>query len=296
MTPLRQRMLDDMRMRNLAPGTRDHYVRAVARFAKHFNRSPDQLGPEHVREYLLHLIRVGASWSLYNVVRGGILFFYRVTLNRKDWAFGEIACAKNRPHLPVVLSREEVNQLLDAAPDLRHQAILSLIYATGLRVSEVAALAVGDIDSQRMVVRVGHGKGDKDRYVMLSPKVLELLRAYWRAYQPKGWLFVGEAPGRHLNTRTVQLACRDAARAAGLTKVVTPHVLRHTFATHLLEGGTNLRTIQVLLGHRSLQTTARYLYVSMEAVTGTVSPFDRLDAPVASPAPAAEVHRDAPSP
>jgi site-specific recombinase XerD len=282
-------MLDDMRMRNLAPATQGHYVRAVARLARHFNRPPDRLGPEHVREYLLHLVRGGASRSLYNVARGGILFFYRVTLGRKDWEFGEVACAKNRPRLPVVLGREEVARFLDAAPDLRHRAILSLIYATGLRVSEVAALAVGDIDSRRMVVRVGHGKGDKDRYVMLSPKVLGLLREYWRAYRPDGWLFAGEVPGRHLNTRTVRLACREAGRAAGLAKAVTPHVLRHTFATHLLEDGANLRTIQVLLGHRSLQTTARYLYVSMGAVTGTVSPFDRLGSPVASPA--AEVPR-----
>jgi site-specific recombinase XerD len=276
-------MLDDMRMRNLAAGTQGHYVRAVARFARHFRQSPDRLGPEHVREYLLHLIRQGASWSLYNVTRGGLLFFYRVTLNRKDWEFGAIACAKNRPHLPVVLSREEVTLFLAAVTDLRHKAILSLIYATGLRVSEVAALTVGDIDSRRMVVRVGHGKGNKDRYVMLSPKVLELLREYWRAYRPAGWLFVGEAAGRHLNTRTVQRACQLASRAAGVTKAVTPHVLRHTFATHLLEDGVNLRTIQVLLGHRSLQTTARYLYVSLEAVTGTVSPFDRLSTPAASP-------------
>ncbi|MBY0458789.1 MAG: site-specific integrase [Gemmataceae bacterium] len=284
MTPLRQRMLDDMRMRNMAPSTRDHYVRAVARFARHFNRSPDLLGPEHVRQYLLHLIRGGASWSLCNVTRGGLLFFYRVTLGRTDGAFGGIACAKNRPRLPVVLSREEVARLLAAAPDLRHRAVLSLIYATGLRVSEAVALAVGDIDSQRMVVRVARGKGDKDRYVMLSAKALELLRAYWRAYRPTDWLFAGEAPGRHLNARTVQLACRDAARAAGLAKAVTPHVLRHTFATHLLEGGANLRTIQVLLGHRSLQTTARYLYVSAEAVAGTVSPFDRLTPAAAPPA------------
>jgi len=288
MTPLRQRMRDDMRMRNLAPGTQDHYVRAVARFARHFRQSPDRLGPDHVREYLLHLIRRGASWSLYNVTRAGILFFYRVTLRRTDAGFGEIACAKNRPHLPVVLGRDEVARLLAAAADLRHKALLGLLYATGLRVAEVAALTVEDIDSQRMVVRVGHGKGNEDRYVMLSPKVLELLRGYWRTYRPTGWLFAGDVAGRHLNTRTVQRACELAGRAAGLAKAVTPHVLRHTFATHLLEDGVNVRTIQVLLGHRSLQTTARYLAVSMEAVTGTVSPFDRLSPPAPSPTPPVE--------
>lgn len=276
MTPLRQRLLDDMRMRNLSANTQDAYVRVVAAFAKHFNMSPDLLGPSHVREYLLHLLRRKAAWSTYNQARCALHFFYRVTL-RKDWAPGEIVCAKSPKRLPVILSRDEVRRLLTAARRIKTRAMLTTLYATGLRVSELVGLKVADIDSQRMVIRVRQGKGQKDRYVMLSEKLLAVLREYWRARRPTDWLFPGDDPAKPLSRRVVQRNCDAAAGRAGLTKSVSPHALRHAFATHLLEAGTDLRTIQTLLGHQNLRTTALYTYVSPEKVSATKSPFDTLD-------------------
>lgn len=276
MTPLRQRFLDDLRMRNLAANTQDAYVRVVAAFAKHFHTSPDRLGQEHVREYLLHLIRRKAAWSTYNQARCALHFFYRVTLG-KDWSPGEIVCAKPPKRLPVILSRDEVRRLLAAARRLKTRTMLTTIYATGLRVSELVGLKVADIDSRRMVVRVRQGKGQKDRYVMLSGKLLDVLRAYWREYRPADWLFPGDDPAKPLHRRVVQQHCYIAARRAGLAKRVSPHALRHAFATHLLEAGTDIRTIQALLGHRSLRTTALYTYVSPEKVSSTRSPLDALD-------------------
>lgn len=276
MTPLRQRMLDDMRMRNLSASTQDAYVRMVAAFARHFNQSPDQLGPDHVREYLLRLIRRKVAWSTYNVARCALHFFYRITLG-KDWSPGEIVCAKPPKRLPVILSRDEVRRLLAAPRRIKTRAMLTTLYATGLRVSELVGLKVADIDSQRMVIRVQHGKGQKDRYVMLSEKLLAVLREYWRKHRPTNWLFPGDDPAKPLTRRVVQKNCYVAARRAGLTKTVSPHALRHAFATHLLEAGTDIRTIQALLGHRSLRTTALYTYVSPEKVSTTKSPFDTLD-------------------
>jgi integrase/recombinase XerD len=284
-TPLRQRMLDDMRMRNLSPHTQAAYVRAVAHFAQHFRRSPDQLDREHVRQYLLSLVERGVAWSTYNQVRCGLHFFYRVTL-KKDWPKEEIVCAKTPKQLPVVFSRAEVAQFLASIRNLKHRAMCATIYATGVRIAELLTLQVADIDSRRMVVRVRHGKGGKDRYVMLSPKLLELLREYWRAERPRQWLFPGRDADRPMNMYAFENICRYLSRQSGLTKRITPHRLRHSFATHLLEAGVNIRVIQALLGHRSLRTTALYTHVSPEGVIATQSPFDTLES-FAGPAPAA---------
>ncbi len=284
MTPLRQRMLDDMRMRNLSPRTQEAYIRAVAKFAQHFRKSPDQLDRNQVREYLLHLVRAKASWSLYNQVRCALHFFYRVTLG-KDWPKEEIVCAKNPKRLPVILSRDEMRQFFAAINRLKTRAMLMTLYAAGLRVSELVNLKISDIDSKRMVIRVDQGKGQKDRYVMLSAVLLGILREYWKKYQPTSWLFPGTDLNQPLEKRTVQKICGEVARRAGLRKHVSPHTLRHTFATHLLEAGTDIRTIQALLGHRSLRTTALYTYVSPEKIVATRSPLDTLEEVAASTTP-----------
>lgn len=285
MTPLRQRMIDDMRMRNLSPRTEDAYIRAVVAFAKHFGRSPEQLDSTHVREYLLMVARRKQSWSTYNVIRSALHFLYRVTL-KKDWAPGEIVCAKTPKRLPVILSREEVRRLLAGIRRIKTRTMLTTLYATGLRVGELVQLKASDIDSQRMTIRVRLGKGQKDRYVMLSPKLLALLRQYWKQHRPGDFLFPGTQPGKPLERRAVQFHCQQAARRVGLTKTVSPHTLRHAFATHLLEDGVDLRTIQVLLGHRSIRTTAMYTYVSPEKVRATTSPLDTLEAALpATPSP-----------
>jgi integrase/recombinase XerD len=285
MTPLRQRMIDDMRMRNLSPNTEAAYIRAVVAFAKHFGRSPEQLDSTHVREYLLLVARRKQSWSTYNVIRSALHFLYRVTL-KKDWAPGEIVCAKTPRRLPVILSREEVRRLLAGIRSIKTRAMLTTLYATGLRVSELVHLKASDIDSQRMTIRVRQGKGQKDRYVMLSPKLLTLLREYWKQHRPGDFLFPGDDPARPLERRTVQFHCKMAARRAGVAKTVSPHTLRHAFATHLLEDGVDLLTIQALLGHRSIRTTAMYTYVSPEKVRATTSPLDSLEAALpATPSP-----------
>jgi len=283
MTPLRQRFLDDMTMRNLSPSTRAAYVRAVAAFARHFGRSPEQLDSTHVREYLLLVVRRKGAWSTYNVIRCALHFLYRVTL-KADWSPGEIVCAKPPKRLPVILSRDEVRRLLAGIRRIKTRAMLTTLYATGLRVSELVHLKVGDIDSHRMTLRVRQGKGQKDRYVMLSPKLLALLREYWQADRPTDFLFPGDDSTRPLERRTVQFHCKMAARRASVTKTVSPHTLRHAFATHLLEDGVDLRTIQALLGHRSIRTTALYTYVSPEKVRTTTSPLDTLDTAVPEPA------------
>lgn len=278
MTPLRQRMSEDMQVRNLSPITQRDYLYAVARFAKHFGKPPDQLGAEEIRAYQLHLISKRIAWSTLRVVVCALRFFYRVTLDR-DWIIQHHPYPRPERKLPVVLSLAEVQQFLEAIPNLKHRAALMTAYAAGLRVSEVVALKIADIDSQRMVIRIEQGKGRKDRYVMLSPRLLTILRTYWKIVRPKPWLFPGQESGQHLSVRTLQTACRNAAQDSGLTKPVTMHSLRHCFATHLLEKGTDLRTIQLLLGHRSLSTTARYLKVATSSVCSTSSPFDLLDGP-----------------
>jgi integrase/recombinase XerD len=276
-TPLRQRMLQDMQMRNLSPHTLEAYVRAVAKLAAYYNRSPDLLDLEQVRGSLVHLVGQRVSFSLFNQIRCALVFFYRVTLGR-DWRFDRIACQKQHKRLPVVLSQAEIAQFFAAIRRLKYRALFMAVYAAGLRVSEVVALRAEDIDSQRMVLRVCQGKGKKDRIVMLSPKLLEVLREYYKAFRPTASLFFGKDKERPLGTRTVLLGCRRIARRAGLLKRVTTHTLRHCFATHLLEAGVDLRTIQALLGHRSLRTTALYTYVSPERVAATPSPLDLLGA------------------
>jgi site-specific recombinase XerD len=234
------------------------------------------LGREEVRSYLLHLVHdKHVSWSSFNQTVAGLRFLYEVTLGREG-VMVHIACPKQPKKLPVVLSLDEVAHLFAAIVGLKHRAILMTAYAAGLRISEVVALRVDDIDSQRMVLRVRQAKGRRDRYVMLSPRLLALLREYWKAARPTEWLFPGDVPGRPLTAGTVHRVCVQAARDAGLGKHVTVHTLRHSFATHLLEAGTDIRTIQVLLGHRNLKTTAVYTHVSPLAMETTRSPLDRL--------------------
>src|SRR5512135_1849317 len=239
MTPLRQRMIEDMKLRNFAPRTIQVYVERVATFAKHFGKSPDRLGPADVRAYLLFLVnQKHASWSYYNQALCALRFLYRVTLGKK-WVLGGVVCPKQPKRLPVVLSPAEVTRFFEAIPGLKHRALLMTAYAAGLRVSEVVALRVDDIDSQRMVIRVRQAKGRKDRYVMLSPRLLEILRQYWKAARPDRYLFPGQDPEKPLHTRTVQQVCRDARQAAGLGKHVTVHtgVRVATYGSLVFTGG-----------------------------------------------------------
>jgi len=287
MTPLRQRMLDDMRVRNLSPHTQNSYLQQISLFARHFGQSPERLGPEEIRTYQIYLtIEKKLAPSSILIAVAALRFLYKVTL-KQPWAIAEIPTPKKPQTLPVVLSREEVAQFLESIRHLRHQAMLTLCYAAGLRISEVTHLKVADIDSQRMVLRVDQGKGHKDRYVMLSPRVLTLLRTYWKTVRPTDWLFPGKRPGRPLTKDAVEHACQKARQCAGLSKPITPHSLRHSFATHLLEAGADVRTIQLLLGHRSLATTARYLKVSTRTVCATLSPFDLIALPEPPPPPSA---------
>ena len=280
MTPLRQRMLQDMQMRNFSCHTLQAYIRAVAKLAAFYKMSPDRLDLEQVRAFLVHLVGQQVSFGLFNQTRAALVFFYRVTLGR-DWAFDRIGCQKQPKRLPVVLSQAEMAQFFAATGRLKYRALFMAVYGCGLRVSEVVALRAEDIDSQRMVLRVCQGKGKKDRYVMLSPTLLQVLRDYYKVFRPTSWLFFGQDKERPLDRATVLSACRRIAQRAGLTKHVTVHTLRHSFATHLLEAGVDLRTIQALLGHRSLRTTALYTFVSTERVAATPSPLDLLGAALA---------------
>ena len=264
MTPLRQRMIDDMRIRNLAAGTIASYIEKVAKFAKFYGKSPEQLGPEEVRAYLLDLIDEGYSRSSLVQNVSALRFLYHVTLHR-EWHERALPFPKKERHLPVVLSREEIAVFLEAVKGIKRRTFALTTYATGLRVSECCHLIPADIDSKRMVVRVQQGKGKKDRYVPLSLKLLEALRTYWRAVRPKTWLFEGHTPGKPITRDAVGKWFFRVCKKAGLSKPVTPHTLRHTFATHLLEAGTDLRTIQIILGHRNLGTTAVYLHVAANA-------------------------------
>jgi integrase/recombinase XerD len=281
MTSLRQRMTEDMQVRNLARNTQTSYVQQVSRFARHFDKSPEQLGPEDIRAYQVYLTNEKklAPGSVLIAV-AALRFLYKVSL-KKDWTFEDVIPAPKKPQkLPVVLSPEEVLRFLGCVNSTKHRAILTTCYAAGLRISEAVRLKTTDIDSQRMVIRVEQGKGQKDRYVMLSSKLLETLRSYWRAVRPKGFLFEGDVPGQPINRSSVGLASQKARRLSGIRKPITPHSLRHGFAVHLLESGTDVRTIQLLLGHRSLATTARYLRIATSKVCATSSPLDLLPRPV----------------
>jgi integrase/recombinase XerD len=245
MTPMRQRRLEDMQIRQLSPHTQRAYLAAVPRFAKHFGRSPAELGLEDIRTFQLPLVSQGIGHSNFTIIVSALRFLYIVTL-RKDWRIDEIPHARHPQRLPVVLSPTEVSQFLEAAPNLKYRTAFTIVYASGLRVSEVGALKVRDIDSQRMVIRVAEGKGRKDRYVLLSPKLLTLLREYGKVARPRDWLFPGRIPGEPLHGKNLQRVCVETRQAAGLTKPVTVHTLRHSFATHLLETATNVRAIQLL--------------------------------------------------
>ena len=276
MTELRRRMIEELQLRNYSPHTITVYIRCVAQFAQHFRLAPDRLGLEHIREYQLFLVQQKkVSWPLFNQTVCALRFFYHHVLHR-DWMIEYIPYPRQETKLPVVLSPTEVVAVFEATSNLKHRAILMTIYAAGLRVSEVTHLRVSDIDSQRQVICVRQGKGHKDRQVMLSPKLLEVLRTYWRSYRPKVWLFSGESLERPVSSETVRRVCRLAGEAAHLSKRISPHTLRHCFATHLLEDTVDLRRIQVLLGHRNFKTTTRYLHVSNLAVRTTVSPLERL--------------------
>jgi len=276
MTLLRQRMLEDLRIRNYAPSTVQCYVRSVAEFAKHFKKSPEHLGPEEIRKWQLYL-RDEKKLKLSSYIQAvcALRFFFRNTLNRKI-DIDRIPLPRYETKLPVILSKEEVKALLEAPRRLDQRAILATLYGAGLRVSEVTNLKVSDLDRQRKVINVRGGKGHKDRQVMLSDSLREVLVAWWRQARPAEWLFPGEKPGHHLSRETVFRTCKDAAQLAGINKNVHPHSLRHAFATHLLDDGVSLPVIQILLGHLNLKTTARYLHVSDTAVRSARSPLEML--------------------
>jgi integrase/recombinase XerD len=277
MTPLRRRMIEDMQIRNLAPRTQACYVEQVGRFARHFRKSPELLGPTEIRAWQIYLAadkRLAAS--SISVAVAALRFLYTVTLRRTWNVKDDIPTCRQPRQLPEVLSPAEVAAFLDGMKTLKHRVILTVCYAAGLRVSEAVRLRSAAIDSQRMVIRVEAGKGRKDRYVMLSPRLLQLLREYWRRTHPGEWLFPGDRPGEPITRFAVEHACREARSRSGITRPVTPHSLRHAFAVHLLESGTDLRTIQLLLGHRNLSTTARYLRIATSTVCATASPLDAL--------------------
>jgi integrase/recombinase XerD len=274
MTPLRQRFIEDMQLRGLAPTTQRSYIHYVAEFARFYNKSPEDLDLEAIRQYEIHLLNERKlSPQSVNTFISSVQFLYTVTLEM-PWdkqCFPRVRVAET---LPVVLDPEEVAGFFDYVPSLKYRAALMLCYGAGLRIAEATAIKVSDIDSKRMLVE--QGKGKKDRYVMLSPRLLCVLRRYWRAARPRVWMFPSWRENKHLSAGSLSVACRDASKQCGLTKRITAHTLRHSFATHLLEGGTDTRVIQVLLGHSRIDTTARYTKVSAHLIAGTPSPLDSL--------------------
>ena len=275
MSPLRRRMIEDMTIRKFAPKTQHDYVQRVKNFAAFLGRSPDTASFEDVRRYQLDLATRGAGVPTLNQSAAILRFFFRVTLKRHD-IVEHTHFVRVPPKLPVVLSPEEVSRLLDAAPGLKYKAAMSVAYGAGLRAGEVVSLKIGDIDSERMVIRVEQGKGRKDRYVMLSPHLLALLRAWWKAARPQGWLFPGRDRVQPMTTRQLNRACHDAARMAEIDKRVSLHTLRHSFATHLLEQKVDIRVIQVLLGHARLDTTVLYTRVATKTISEVTSPLEHI--------------------
>ena len=285
MTPLRQRFIDDLRLRNYARRTIDTYVSRIACFAKHFGRSPELLGPDEVREFQLHLLQRRVSWSSFNQAVCALRFLYGTTLGRPEH-LPLIPYGKRPKTLPSVLAPDEVLRLLDAAPPGRDRVLLQVAYGCGLRLNELLHLRVGDIDSARMVIHVRQGKGAKDRLVPLSLRLLDELRAYWRLCRPRTWLFPGQTADGTMTSSNVQRRFGRLVRRVGLTKRCSMHTLRHSYATHLLEAGVDVLTLKALLGHASLQTTARYLHVSTRRLHQTPSLLDLLVLPRPAAVPA----------
>jgi integrase/recombinase XerD len=281
MTRLRQRMLEDLQRRNYSPDTIRGYIRAVQQFAEYFGRSPEQMGGEELRRYQLYLLheRKLALGTVENCI-SALRFLYKKTLKRRDLAFDDLPFPKQPRTLPTVLSQDEVTRLIEAAPNRMHRMLLMLLYATGMRRTEASLLKVSDIDSQRMVIHIQRGKGMRDRDVPLTPKLLEALREYWRWKKPRVYLFPSKrsAPGveQPISDKTVWNVCRAAATRAGIHKKLGPHTLRHCFATHLLEAGADLRTIQLLMGHERLEDTTIYLHLSQRHLHAAINPLDQL--------------------
>jgi site-specific recombinase XerD len=276
-TPLRQRMIEDMHIRGLGEKTQKAHIRNVKHFAAFLGRAPDTATPEDLRTYQLQMTNDGVSASTYNVRIISLRFLFGVTCGREEMK--RFMQFHRKPHkLPVVLSVEEVATLLAAVPGpgLKYRAALGISYGAGLRASEVCNLKVKDIDSDRMLIHVDDGKGGRDRKAMLSPSLLDLLREYWRESRPEGWLFPGKPKITPLSPRQLNRAFTSAKHMAGISKPATLHTLRHSFATHLLEANTDVRVIQVLLGHAKLTTTARYTHVATKTIRGTVSPFEQM--------------------
>ncbi len=282
MTPLREKFTEDMRVRGLTPAIQRSYIRHVAGYARYFGRSPEQLDCDAIHQYLVHLTEDRKlSAETVNTCVSALKHLYLNTLEM-PWTDEYFPHVRRQTRLPVVLSQEEILQFFDHVAGLKNRAALMVCYGAGLRISETLALKVGDIDSQRMLIRVEQGKGQKDRYAMLSERLLEVLRRYWRIChpgtgKPEDYLFPSWRANRHMSTTSLQIACREAGLRSGLRKKVTVHGLRHAFATHLLENGTDLRIIQALLGHERVDTTARYTRVAPRVIAATISPLDRLD-------------------
>jgi len=280
-SPLRQRMIDDMTLRKLSPSTQAGYLRTVVKFTRFFGQSPDLASPEDLRAFQLHMVEEGVSSTTINATLTGLTFLFGVTLDRPS-ALKRMSRVHQPQKLPRVLSVDEVARLLRGATNLKHRAALSVAYGAGLRASEVVHLKVTDIDSDRMILRVVQGKGQRDRYAMLSPSLLVLLRAWWRQghaqgqMRPGGWLFPGRNPMNPLSTRQLNHICHAAAAVAELNQRISMHTLRHSFATHLLENKVDIRVIQVLLGHRKLETTARYSHVATRTLSEVTSPLEHL--------------------
>lgn len=278
MTPLRQRLIDDLRLRNYSPRTIEAYVAGVAKLAQHFGNTPDTLGPEHVRDFQLHLLSKKTSWSQFNQIVCALRFFFGVTLGRTH-AVPLIPYGKRPSTLPPVLSSEEVARFLEFARPGQERVLFQTAYACGLRISELVHLQVQDIDGSRMMVTVRQGKGFKDRLVPLSPRLLKEMRWFWQTHRSKPWLFPGSQPGQPVHSGTVQRLFRQTLRRAGIEKAATPHTLRHSFATHLLEAGVDILTVQKLLGHSNLSTTTRYVHISNRHLQQTPSLLDLIAMP-----------------
>ncbi len=279
MTQLREKMIRDMKLRGLSENTIDSYVRSVEGLSLYYNKPPDQFNEEQVQDYLLHLIEArGLTWSSCNVAVAGLRFFYEVTLKNLPMSL-KIPLQKKKKRLPVILSVEELERLFTTTSNIKHRMILMTTYSAGLRVSEVIKLQPIHIESDRMLIRVEEGKGGKDRYTILSQSLLEKLRQYWKRYRPGIWLFPGQNPSNHIVKATAQKIYNTARENAGIVRGEGIHTLRHCFATHLLEAGYDIRVIQLMLGHKSLATTAKYMHVSRKHISTIKSPLDLIEAP-----------------